>query len=87
MTFIHGHRCTNRSPTYISWIGMKSRMLRGYARGLEGHDPRWLQFESFLLDMGDRPLGHDLGRLDHTRGYSIENCAWQPPRKNRGRQK
>lgn len=86
MPFIHGHRGdARRSPTYITWIGMRRRMTTGYAAGLPGNDSRWTKFEPFLFDMGDRPLGCELDRVDPTLGYSMENCRWIPRADNRRR--
>lgn len=38
---------------------------------------RWHTFENFLLDMGERPPGKTLGRLDHKKDYAPGNCEWQ----------
>lgn len=40
-------------------------------------EPSWEAFEQFLADMGERPPGTTLGRLDNGKGYSRDNCAWQ----------
>ena len=39
---------------------------------------RWrMSFENFLNDMGIRPEGHKIARLDQTKGFNPKNCEWQ----------
>ena len=78
--FVHG---MSRTPTYSSWCAMKARCYdpnnvayaRYGARGITVCD-RWLDFIGFLADMGERPEGMVLGRIDHDRGYGPDNVEW-----------
>lgn len=83
----HGH-CSNLqySPTYHSWQAMLSRcryadrdIERKYAkRGISVCD-RWRVFENFLEDMGERPNGKTLDRVDVNADYGPDNCRWATP--------
>ena len=37
---------------------------------------RWLKFENSLADMGERPEGTEVGRIDNDGNYEPGNCAW-----------
>jgi hypothetical protein len=40
-------------------------------------DPTWEIFTNFLADMGERPEGTTLGRLNDIGNYTAANCEWQ----------
>jgi hypothetical protein len=40
---------------------------------------RWMKFENFLADMGERPEGTTLDRKNGTKGYEPGNCRWATP--------
>lgn len=77
----HGH---SRSPTYVSWSAMIQRCtnpnhlnFKHYGgRGIAVCE-RWLAFENFLTDMGERPRGLTLGRKENHLGYCKDNCRWE----------
>jgi hypothetical protein len=80
----HGCRGT---PTYMSWMSMRHRCLykdqASFARyggsGIRICD-EWLDFTNFLRDMGERPAGTTLDRIDNDRGYERGNCRWSTPK-------
>lgn len=59
-------RCTNPKHVKFKSYG---------ARGITVCE-RWLKFENFIADMGPRPIGKTLDRIDGTRGYEPSNCRW-----------
>jgi hypothetical protein len=72
------------TPTYSSWMAMKERTgnpnhvayLRYGGRGITVCTEWQHSFERFHRDMGDRPEGMTLHRLNGDLGYFPDNVAW-----------
>lgn len=79
----HGHSTKGKSKTYISWRNMKQRVKDTYHERKYYYDQgvtvcdRWSKsFTNFLADMGERPEGKTLDRINPYLGYSPDNCRW-----------
>lgn len=83
----HESHGMHKTPTYISWLSIKQRCYnkenkkyRLYGgKGITVYE-RWRNsFASFYADMGIRPPGTTLDRVNGDLGYYKENCRWATP--------
>lgn len=44
---------------------------------------RWMVFENFLADMGERPDGMEIDRIDNDGNYEPGNCRWVTSAENK----
>lgn len=90
--YVHGHsgydrksKTYNPTTVYSTWCNMRrccnSPGNRSYpiygGKGIKVCD-EWLEFETFLADMGEKPANHRLLRINKEGDFEPDNCEWVP---------
>lgn len=73
----------SKTQLYILWWAMMSRCYNKNVKAYPRYGGRgitvseaWHDFAQFKTDMGEKPKGLSLDRLDNNLGYSASNCRW-----------
>ena len=80
----HGHSILGKvTKTYTVWVEMKGRCNNPKNKSYKDYGgrgikvcQRWDDFRNFLTDMGERPDGLMIDRINNDGNYEPGNCQW-----------
>ena len=76
-----------RTRTYYVWANIKDRCLNPKNPRYKDYGgrgiivcPEWMKFKNFFADMGKKPEGLSIDRIDNDKNYCESNCKWSTPK-------